>query len=82
MTSPYTPEKMQERFEELKAKIEKIESTSPRIERDEKIANLTDNQKKDFKRRIKQHEEGLFELKQEYALLARTLGAKSLKAGG
>jgi len=77
----FSKEKMRERFEFLKTEIERIESTSPRVERDEKIAELNPNQLAAFDTRIAQHEEGLFDLKQEFAFLARGLGGRVMSEG-
>lgn len=80
-TTPYSREEMSKRFADLGKQIEKIESTSPRIERDAKNAMLNDEQKKEFKVLIKQHEEGLADLKTEYAFLAKALGGKTMNKG-
>jgi len=76
MTNPYTKEAMTARFEELRGQIEQIESTSPRLERDANFEQLNKIQLDDYSARIREHEEGLFDLKQEYASLARALGAR------
>lgn len=80
--SPYTKEAMQARFEELKTRIDEIERASPRVLRDLHHPDLTISQLADYKNRIKDHEAGLFELKTEYALLAKMLGGKSMSDGG
>ena len=77
-TTPYSREAMSKRFADLGKQIAKIESTSPRIERDAKNAMLNDGQKKGFKALIKRHEGGLAELKTEYAFLAKSLGGKTM----
>ncbi len=82
MTSPYSFEAMRARFQELTAQIAQIESTSPRIARDENFLNLTVAELASLKEQIKAHEAGLFELKTEYAFLAKALGGKSMSDGG
>ena len=69
---------MSKRFDDLAKQIKKIESTSPRIERDAKYSTLNDNEKASYKALIKRHEEGLADLKTEYAFLAKALGGKTM----
>lgn len=76
MSNPYSREAMLARFEELGGQIAQIEETSPRKERDEKFAGLTVNELEAYKPLIREHEKGLFDLKQEHASLARALGAR------
>lgn len=76
MNNPYSREVMAARFAELGEQIKQIEETSPRKERDEKFETLTVEQLANYKVSIRQHEEGLYDLKQEYASLARALGAR------
>lgn len=71
---------MQERFREVKFEIDRIESTSPRIERDKRFKDLSPREYEEFRALIKKHEIGLAELKVEYGTLARSLGSVSLSA--
>lgn len=73
MADPYSKAEMQKAFDALKVEIDTIESSSPRLERDEKYAILTEAEKKDFQARINAHEVGLFDLKVRYANLARAI---------
>jgi hypothetical protein len=74
--SPYHPDNMRARFDELRARREEIASTSPRIERDARIDDLTEAQQRDFAARIKAHEADLYDIDVEIGVLARALGAK------
>lgn len=76
MSNPYSREAMLARFEELGRQIAQIEETSPRKERDENFENLTTAELAAYKVSIRSHEEGLYDLKQEYASLALALGAR------
>lgn len=71
--NPYSREVMEQRFQDLKEKIDKIEAESPRHERDRLYETLNPVQLAEFRKRILAHEEGLFDLKQQYASLARAL---------
>lgn len=81
METIYSPEKMRERFSIVKAEVERIESTSPRLERDANFLNLTQHELMKYDEKIAKHEEGLFELKQELGFLARSLGGRSMSQG-
>lgn len=75
---PYSRAVMQARFTELGEAIARIENSSPRLERDALYETLTPGQLTDYRKRILKHEEGLFDLKQQYASLARAL--RTIKA--
>lgn len=75
--SPYHPETMRARFHELGQKREQIITTSPRVERDKRDAELTEAQRRDFAKRIKEHEKELYDIDVERAALARALGGKT-----
>lgn len=79
MTQKFTPELMKSRFEELRAEIERIESTSPRLDRDNRFQDLTQRELKEFDALIALHEKGLFELKNEFGFLAKGLGGRSMR---
>jgi hypothetical protein len=77
MSSPYNPDTMRARFKELGEKADKIRASSPRIERDRRIDELTDKQQREFAARIKEHEKELYDIDRERAVIARALGGKT-----
>lgn len=77
----FTEEALRARFDFLTSHIKNIEDGSPRLERDANYGDLSPIELAAFDKKILEHEEGLFELKQEYARLAKLLGGRSMSQG-
>lgn len=77
MTSPYSPEAMRARFAELTARAEQIRATSPRADRDKRVDELTEKQRRELDAKIKAHEVELYDIDRERAVIARALGGKT-----
>jgi hypothetical protein len=69
----YSREAMELAFKQLREEIEKIETNSPRLERDRLYEDLKPSELRRYDQLIKEHERGLFDKKQELGNLARAL---------
>lgn len=78
----FHPNNMRKRFHQLTGEIAAIEAGSMpiRTERDA-LVQAHEATRKALDARIKKAEVGLFDLKQEYAMIARSLGGKTGKPG-
>lgn len=72
---PYSIEAVQAEFEATGKAIEEIEKSSPRAERDARFEQLTVAERREYRKTILACEEGLFDLRQRYAMLARMVKA-------
>lgn len=73
----FSPDKLRARFAELTKQYEASPIHKLKAERDKSFAKLNQAQRDDFDKRIRKANEGLYEIEQERAVIARALGGKT-----